>query len=381
MEGGKPLDEWSDAELRRALLAHGESSEVPITPTTRPLLLRKLARLQKRPALSETHEGGSGRKSCSESQKWSSHQAEESAVEGYYGVVLSGPQSHSELSPFYTSKSEVLRAVKGVPGARFKRFDSQQGAEAFSRQQVSAEGDSLDSQGQSNTTSEKANRFQRPKVQDLSGLRKIIESGTVDDFARTVWSNPLSLITSGDAPAILQEGCHYNVLHCAARTGRLDMCQKLLEVIQSDRFWELVYPGDSETIRAERKSHLFDLYLNLQDKIVSWLLKPCVNWLTSYPGLPPRLYLAAAVEGWVRGYELVACLPCPLPPQNNETPLHFASKLGHEQIVALLTSFPQTNTAIRNRYGETPGDVVSRNARMPTAGQRERITGLLQGGY
>lgn len=117
MEGGKPLDEWSDAELRRALLAHGESSEVPITPTTRPLLLRKLARLQKRPALSETHEGGSGRKSCSESQKWSSHQAEESAVEGYYGVVLSGPQSHSES--FYTSKSEVLRAVKGVPGARF----------------------------------------------------------------------------------------------------------------------------------------------------------------------------------------------------------------------------------------------------------------------
>ena len=282
MEGGKPLAEWSDVDIRRALLAHGESSEVPITPTTRPLLLRKLARLQEQPAISRTREGGSGRESCSESQNCSSHQAghpQESPIEGYYGVVGRGPQSYLELSPFYTSKSEVLRAVKGVPGARFKRFDSQHGAEAFSRQHMSVEEDSLDSQGQRNTTtSEKANSFPRPKVQDLSSLRKLIETGTVDDFARTVWSNPLTLINSGDAPAILQEGCHYNALHCAARTGRLDMCQKLLEVIQSNHFWELVYPGDSEPIRAERKSRLIDLYLNIQDKIVSWLLKSCVNW-------------------------------------------------------------------------------------------------------
>ena len=47
--------------------------------------------------------------------------------------------------------------------------------------------------------------------------------------------------------------------------------------------------------------------------------------------------------------------------------------------MAFLTSFPQTSTSIRNRYGETPGDVVGRNAKTST-GLKERITELLQGG-
>jgi len=49
----RPLCEWSDAEIRNALLARGEK-DIPVTPTTRPLLLRKLERLvqqQLNPAL------------------------------------------------------------------------------------------------------------------------------------------------------------------------------------------------------------------------------------------------------------------------------------------------------------------------------------------
>ena len=353
---GKPwteCQEWSDAEIRKALLAHGESSEVPITSTTRPLLLRKLERLQGQPAQKDA----AGKEVCSESS--SNHQEggylQEDPIEGYYGVIGRHLQPSVELSPFYTRKSEVLKAVKGVPGARFKRFDSQQGAEAFSRQRESAEEGVLHSQDQSTiTTSERANSFPRPKVQDLSSLRKLIETGTVEDFVSTVWDNPRTLITSGDAPEILQEGFRYNALHCAVSKGRLDMCQKLIEVIQSNRFWELVYPNDSEAIRAERKSHLLDMYLNVQDKIVSSSLRPYLN-----------------------GRDL---LLCPLSLQNNETPLHFASKRGHEQIVAYLMSFPQTSTSIQNRYGETPGDVAGRNAKTCTVGLKERIKQLLRGG-
>ncbi|VVC88891.1 unnamed protein product [Leptidea sinapis] len=50
----------------------------------------------------------------------------------------------------------------------------------------------------------------------------------------------------------------------------------------------------------------------------------------------------------------------------NETPLHFASKFGAEEVVDVLTSFPQCNKAAINKHGQTPKDVICQ--RVPECG-------------
>ena len=43
--------------------------------------------------------------------------------------------------------------------------------------------------------------------------------------------------------------------------------------------------------------------------------------------------------------------------QNWETPLHFACKFGHGNVVEYLVSHPLTDVQRRNKYGETPDQV------------------------
>ncbi len=273
------MKEWSNEDIRQALLASGEK-DIPVTPTTRPLLLRKLRKLLDRPQGENSEQHGEG-ESYSMSQTTPPRQQahEDSMFEGYYGVVAAGCSEQKatlQLSPFYTSKAEVLKIIKGLPGARFKRFESQKGAEAFSLQPGS-ETDSVSATPQSSSstsspalsTSEKPNNFPSLKIQLLTKFRKLIENGDLVQFADTIWSNPRHLISSGDAPVVLQEGFRYNTLHCAVRARKLDICHELFVILESERFWTLVYPGDSEETRERRRSHLIDLYLNMQDKIVS----------------------------------------------------------------------------------------------------------------
>ena len=47
------------------------------------------------------------------------------------------------------------------------------------------------------------------------------------------------------------------------------MCKEVIAIIESSRFWELIYPDDTAETRAKRRDHVIDLYLNMQDKIVS----------------------------------------------------------------------------------------------------------------
>ncbi len=54
------------------------------------------------------------------------------------------------------------------------------------------------------------------------------------------------------------------------------------------------------------------------------------------------------------------CVTQPLAfhPQFGETPLHFACKWGHTEIVALLLSLPLTSTTIKNKEGKTPAEII-----------------------
>ena len=285
----RPLCEWSDAEIRSALLARGEK-DIPVTTTTRPLLLTKLGRLlQKHPHTSKlVSEVGSGdeestgtasqrQDSCRSpvhggtgSGKQEERGTEDAQFEGYYGVATGKVECQAgvQLSPFYTNKSEALKAIRNIPGARFKKFESQEGAEAFSMLREITWHDKV----QANvvvSVSEKPNNFPGLKTQGLTKFRKLIENGETAAFTDAVWSNPRHLITSGDAPEILQEGFRYNALHCAVRARQLSICRELFVVLQSDWFWKLVYQDDSEETHLQRKTHLVDLYLNMQDKIVS----------------------------------------------------------------------------------------------------------------
>ena len=287
---GKPLQQWSDDEIREALRIHNVLSSIPpITPLTRPFLERKLASC----SWLNINPGSESCGSANDSRSIEIHtdhnassisaQTFTQPVEGYYGVV--GPNSASrttvsQLSPFYTSKSDALKAIKCIPGARFKKFESRAGAEAFSSRQLQVQEEPLEQtdspsndaflSGSVNlTVDEKPNNFPSLKTPDLSNFRSMIEKGEVEPFLDCIRANPRYLITSGDAPPLLKVSVEYNALHCAVKARQLEICQRILAIVQSDEFWLMVYCDDTEEVRLLRKHHLVDLYLNRQEKGVS----------------------------------------------------------------------------------------------------------------
>ena len=188
------------------------------------------------------------------------------------GVLMDGTTS----SPYYGSKAEALVAVKSLPpGVRFTIVESAPAA-SLTQDEVELTGFTLQTHEEQSeittdaaTISEKANRYPSVKTQDLSRLRKLIEDGKAAEFADVVWDNPRHLITSGDTPEILQVPTRSNALHCGASQCQLAVCKEVFAIIESSLFWELIYPDDTAETRAKRRDHLIDLYLNMQDKIVS----------------------------------------------------------------------------------------------------------------
>ena len=281
----KPLAEWTDNEIRSKLSALGQNA-VPITATTRPFLLKKIEKSLQTAGREVSHSsqdasqvgaGSEGLEANSGGLARELEQQESLSVEGYYTIHVTdgGEREEEESCPLYTSRADTLKAVKNTPGARFKKFESKDAALAYleSKKQrdvekVTGESEDTDSSFKTTVSSEKANNFPSLKTPALNKFRKLIEEGNKENFRESVWSNPRYLITSGDTPEILQQGCRYNALHCAVRKGNIDMCKELMNIIEGDRFWELVYPDDSVTIRQTRKVHLVDLYLNMQDKVV-----------------------------------------------------------------------------------------------------------------
>ncbi|XP_051888110.1 ankyrin repeat and LEM domain-containing protein 2 isoform X2 [Pristis pectinata] len=244
----------------------------------------------------------------------------------YYGVcpVLDDILSRNDKVHVYLDKKEALQAVKMMKGSRFKAFTNKEDAEKFAKDFMG----SLETEG---TNRERANSYKSPRSQDLtSKLRKAVEKGDRATFLELVWSNPRYLIGSGDNPTVLQEGCRYNAMHVAAKENQPQICQLLLETLENPEFMLLMYPDDDEVMLQKRIKYIVDLYLNTPDK---------------------------------RGFD---------------TPLHFACKFGHAEVVNVLCSHPDICKVSKNAYGSTPMEVICERNKTESEELKEKIREYLQ---
>ena len=183
----------------------------------------------------------------------------------------------SRIVSVFTDKSEALHCVKKNNGARFRAFSTRNEAEAFAAGKLHTPS-RQHSQELPPVPVEPTSEYKGPKHGEITHFRKVIETGELDEVSKLIYGNPRYLITSADTPVILQEGCHYNSMHIAARAGQKDICKLIINTLHDDNFWRLLYPfnekaANNQQQNKRRKGHLLDLFLNTPDKGVSILMR------------------------------------------------------------------------------------------------------------
>ncbi|NXH23045.1 ANKL2 protein, partial [Bucco capensis] len=272
----------------------------------------------------------------------------------FYGVcpVYDDVLARNERIHVYEDKKEALQAVKMLKGSRFKAFANREDAEKFAKGicdyfpspsksslclspvKLGSFRDGLCSPETESANKERANSYKSPRTQDLTAkLRKAVEKGDTAAFSELIWSNPRYLIGSGDNPTVVQEGCRYNVMHVAAKENQPGICQLLLDTLENPDFMRLMYPDDNEVMLKNRIQYIVDLYLNTPDKM---------------------------------GFD---------------TPLHFACKFGNLDVVNVLTSHPAIVKNPRNKYDQTPAEVVCERSKNKSAELKEKLREYLKGRY
>ncbi|XP_032562084.1 ankyrin repeat and LEM domain-containing protein 2 isoform X1 [Chiroxiphia lanceolata] len=273
----------------------------------------------------------------------------------FYGVcpVYDDILARNERVHVYEDKKEALQAVKMIKGSRFKAFTNREDAEKFAKgicdyfpspsksslclspvKMGSFNRDGLCSPETETANKERANSYKSPRTQDLTAkLRKAVEKGDTATFSELIWSNPRYLIGSGDNPTVVQEGCRYNVMHVAAKENQPGICQLLLDTLENPEFMRLMYPDDNDAMLKNRIQYIVDLYLNTPDKM---------------------------------GFD---------------TPLHFACKFGNLDVVNVLTSHPAIVKNPRNKYDQTPAEVVCERSKNKSAELKEKLREYLKGRY
>ncbi|NXO20845.1 ANKL2 protein, partial [Cisticola juncidis] len=279
----------------------------------------------------------------------------------FYGVcpVYDNILARNERIHVYEDRKEALQAVKMIKGSRFKAFTNREDAEKFAKgicdyfpspgksslclspvkmgsfnRVIGVLADGLCSPESDTASKERANSYKSPRTQDLTAkLRKAVEKGDTATFSELIWSNPRYLIGSGDNPTIVQEGCRYNVMHVAAKENQAAICQLLLDTLENPEFMRLMYPDDNDAMLKKRIQYIVDLYLNTPDKM----------WF--------------------------------------DTPLHFACKFGNLDVVNVLTSHPAIVKNPKNKYDQTPAEVVCERSKNKSAELKEKIREYLKGRF
>ncbi|XP_067662926.1 ankyrin repeat and LEM domain-containing protein 2-like [Haliotis asinina] len=348
------VKELSVSDLREKLTSYGQSVG-PITPTTKLLFQKRLAKYlytdkygDKPPEATETKQASdhSDTNASVKSKLTENVQRAQDSKAGnadsngsvFYAVSLDSGDKNTEGEYVYTDKMAAFSVMKKHPGSRFKVFRNRAEAVEYARNPsysspiISKPSNGNLEHATTGVTSEKSN-FKGPKTQDLTELRKAIERGDKNQFLSMVWSNPRYLVSSGDTPVILHEGLRYNALHVAAHKNKPDMAKLVLETLLDQEFTKQLYAGtnDNAETQTRRIDFLVDLYLNTPDK------------------------------------------------GSGESPLHFASKYGFPDVIEVLLGYPGLDRHLKNKYGETPEEVVCSRCPSSTPELKNRIVELLKG--
>ncbi|XP_018651605.1 hypothetical protein Smp_036090 [Schistosoma mansoni] len=225
----------------------------------------------------------------------------------FYAVA--SPLSKGQGGVFLDPKRAYLK-LRSITGARLKLFANHVDANEFANTPVDEE-NLCNPYPPSPKADVESSPYPSASQQTLVRFRSMLDSGNVDAVKKMVDENPMILVTTSDTPTILQIRFRYNALHVIASKGNVNLLQFLLNCIDSDKFWERLYPGVSKEASYWRQQYVLDLYLN-----------------------SPEL-------------------------GNFETPLHFASKYGHIECVSMLARHPLTKLDPRNFAGHTPTDIAA----------------------
>ncbi|KAK0398544.1 hypothetical protein QR680_002640 [Steinernema hermaphroditum] len=229
-----------------------------------------------------------------------------------YAVFVPASVGSPTGEVFKTLREASSFATSPLPkryGARFKRFDNQQEADEYVRNGM---GNKPSAATNNNIAPEPTVPYPAPSRPQLNEVKRAIEKLDNKQFEKLSEENPRVLInTQADTPTIIAEGCRYNALHLAARSGNLFVTEYVLHLVQDQDKLAKIYGTPDIGFRS---AVLLENFLTTPDK------------------------------------------------GENSTPLHFASKFGEDKIVALLASFPMCNLSSRNRYAMSPADVVCERA-------------------
>lgn len=231
--------------------------------------------------------------------------------EGYYAVYIPSPDGLSGEGAVFTTLREASSFANTpeskTKGARFKRFKDQDDAKKYAKNgdmfckspEISAK----------SHTGEPTSSFPSVSRIMFNRLKKAIELKDDELFLEMALQNPRYLINIGsDTPTIVVEGFRYNAMHLAAKVGNLHVAKYVLHLVCDSQVLLALY-GTSEDDVKMRSRLLLDCYLNMPDK------------------------------------------------GSHDTPLHFASKFGHYNLVELFLSYSICQKNPTNKMGFTPAQI------------------------
>ncbi|RCN44882.1 ankyrin repeat protein [Ancylostoma caninum] len=257
----------------------------------------------------------------------------EAASSPVYAVYFPGDIAKSPRNVFLTLQEAVkfANSPEGKShGARFNRFGTPKEAMDFF-----ATGESRSFAASSTPSVPAEPVIPHPSVSriQMNDFKRAIEKGTVEAVSDIIETNPRFLVnTSGDTAAIVMEGFRFNALHIAARHGKADVVEKILQLVTDTAFLADLY-GTSEDDTRFRVENIVASYLNTPDK---------GNW---------------------------------------ETPLHLAAKFGHVDVVRVLVDHPLMDRHLLNKEGQTALEIACARYTGNDRRKRKAEMELLLGGF
>ncbi|KAK3763827.1 hypothetical protein RRG08_050191 [Elysia crispata] len=335
------MKNYNDDQLK-GLLAKHSLDKMPLTPHTKSVLVKKLARKISRfdgvssstefseqaATLTQSSSNILSREKIPETSAVHNISKEDVKIPSvetdhcllssssdarstYYAVCIPGPSSTITVHDSFQDVMKTMKENKGR-NPRMLSFNSREKAEDFANTHTASEvceGATIKSvypQEKAEVESGEVKLFPSLTPPQINQFRIQLERGNLGFAKECIMTNPKFLIGTGDMPTILKEGPRYNAMHACVMVGRLESCRLVMETVSNIDYLCRMYTTRK---RAEESSlRLIDLYLNTPDKTA------------------------------------------------NKTPLHLASEKGMVDIVAFLVSF---KACIRQFARQVP---VSRDA-------------------